>query len=138
MKPILLSLFFSLPLLAKELPPSAACVTAAENFLTSLDAEQKAKASLPFSSDERENFRYTPRDRAGLPLKEMTEPQKAAAMKLVDSALSDKGKLKATQIMSLESLLAEMEKNPVYRDSGRYFVAIFGTPGDVKGWGWRI
>lgn len=138
MKKLLLSLVFSLPLLAKDLPPSATSVTAAENFLASLDPAQKAKAALPFSSDERENFRYTPRDRAGLPLKEMSAPQREAAMKLVDSALSEKGKLKATQIMSLESVLAEMEKNPVKRDSDRYFVAVFGTPGDPKGWGWRF
>lgn len=138
MKKLLISLFFSLPLLAKELPALVTSTTAAEQFLSTLDAGQKAKAALPFTSDERENFRYTPRDRAGLPLKEMNDAQRQAAMKLADSALSEKGQLKATQIMSLESVLAEIEKNPDKRDSGRYFVAIFGTPGDPKGWGWRF
>ena len=136
MKKLLISLFFTLPLMAVELP--APCKAAAENFLASLDAAQKTKAALPFTSEERENFRYTPRDRAGLPFKEMTDAQREAAMKLIDSALSEKGSLKATQIMSLEGILAEMENNPVRRDSGRYFVAIFGTPGDPKGWGWRL
>ncbi len=138
MKKLLISLFFSLPLLAKELPSTAPSVAAAEKFLATLDPAQKAKAALPFTSDERENFRYTPRERAGLPLKEMTAAQRAAAMTLVDSALSEKGKLKATQIMSLESVLAEIEKDPVKRDSDKYFVAVFGTPGDPKGWGWRF
>lgn len=136
MKKLLLSLFFTLPLLAKEAPVT--CAAAAGGFLATLDDAQKAKAALPFTSDERENFRYTPRDRAGLPLKEMTAAQRAAAMKLVDSALSEKGMLKATQIMTLEGILAEIENNPAKRDADRYFIAIFGTPGDPKGWGWRI
>ncbi len=138
MKNLLLSLLFSMTLLAKEIPAAAPCATAAENFLATLDPGQKAKAALPFTSDERENFRYTPRDRAGLPLKEMTDAQREAAMKLIDSALSEKGKLKAAQIMSLEGILAELENDPVKRDSGRYFIAVFGTPGDSKGWGWRF
>ncbi|MBC8126574.1 MAG: DUF3500 domain-containing protein [Gloeobacteraceae cyanobacterium ES-bin-144] len=138
MKILLLSLLFASPLLADESSPAAACTSAANAFLTSLDAAQKPKAALPFASDERENFRYTPRDRAGLPLKEMNDAQRDAAMKLLASALSEKGQLKATQIISLESILAEIEKDPLKRDSDRYFVAIFGTPGDPKGWGWRF
>ena len=138
MKNLLLSLFFSLPILAGELDPAAVSKVAADKFLASLDPAQKTKAALPFTSDERENFRYTPRDRAGLPLKEMTDAQREAAMALIDSALSEKGKLKATQIMSLEGVLAEMENNPVKRDPAKYFVAVFGTPGDPKGWGWRF
>ncbi len=134
MKTLLACLFSTLSLVAKD-----ESTTAAEQFLSSLDAPQRAKASLPLAATDRENFRYTPQeDRAGLPLKEMTEPQREAAMKLLESALSEKGKLKVTQIMSLESLLAEIEKRPAYRDPNKYFVSIFGTPGDPKGWGWRF
>jgi Protein of unknown function (DUF3500) len=138
MNRLLILLGFTFPLAAKELPPTVTSTAAADQFINTLDAGQKAKAALPFTSDERENFRYTPRDRAGLPLKEMTDAQRQAAMKLVHSALSEKGQLKIGQIMSLESVLAEIEKDPVKRDSGRYFVAVFGTPGDPKGWGWRF
>lgn len=136
MKKLLIPLFFSLPLHAAE--PGAGTAAAAEKFLSSLKDDQKTKAALPFSSDDRENFRFTPRDRQGLPLKEMTDDQKKAAMALLDSALSEKGKLKVTQIMTLESILADIEKNPTYRDDGKYYVSIFGTPGDAKGWGWRF
>ena len=31
-----------------------------------------------------------------------------------------------------------MENDATNRDSDRYFVSIFGTPGDPKGWGWRF
>jgi len=138
MKYLLLGLIFTLPLLAGESDPAAASKRAAEKFLASLDADQKTKAAHPFTSNERENFRYTPRERAGLPLKDMTDPQREAAMALLNSALSEKGKLKATQIMSLEGILAEIENNPLRRDPAKYYVAIFGTPGDPKGWAWRF
>jgi hypothetical protein len=137
MKTLLFCAFFTLPLAAVELP-HAAISAAADEFLATLDAAQKAKAALPFSGDERENFRFTPRDRAGLPLKEMTDTQREAAMKLLASTLSEKGKLKVTQIMSLEGVLAEIENNPTRRDAGKYHVTLFGTPGDPKGWGWRF
>ncbi len=127
-----------MPAFAGDLPPAAAATAAAEKFLGTLDEGQKAKAKIPFASDERGNFHYTPRDRAGLPLKEMKDDQRAAAMALLDSALSEKGKLKATQIMTLEGVLAELENNPTFRDAGKYTVSIFGTPGDDAGWAWRF
>ena len=137
MKTLLLCLFSTLPLVAKDLAP-APLAAAAEEFLATLDAGQLSKAALPFASDERENFHYTPRDRAGLPFKEMSGSQREAAIKLLEATLSEKGKLKVTQIMSLESVLAEIEKDPIKRDPAKYFVSIFGTPGDPKGWGWRF
>jgi hypothetical protein len=76
--------------------------SAAEAFLGSLDAAQRKRAACSFAAAERENFRFTPQVRSGLPLKEMNPAQRAAAMKLLDAALSDQGKLKATQIMTLE------------------------------------
>ncbi len=137
-KNLIASAFCILPLCAEELPALKATAAAAEKFLTSLNAAQKTKASFPFANDERENFRYTPRERAGVPLKEMNEAQRQTAMDLLSSALSEKGKLKAEQIIKLESILAEIEQKPDYRDAGKYFVSIFGTPGDAKGWGWRF
>ena len=138
MKKLLIFLFSALPLCAKEFPSPALTTTAATDFLATLDPAQKTKVNLPFGGDERENFHFTPRDRAGLPLKEMTDAQRAAAMKLLDSAVSEKAKLKITQIMTLEGVLAEIEKDPIKRDPGKYGVIIFGTPGDPKGWGWRF
>src|SRR6478609_7867601 len=137
MKTLLILAFFTLSLAAGE-PLAPAMTPAAEKFLATLDPAQKSRAALPFAGDERENFHYIPRQRAGLPLKEMTAPQREAAMALLDSALSETGKLKATQIMTLEGILAEIEKNPTYRDPGKYCLTIFGTPGDSKGWGWRF
>jgi hypothetical protein len=135
---ILLIILLSILSAAGEGLPVMGVAAAAEHFLSTLAPAQREKAALSLASTERENFRYTPRDRAGLPLKEMTSPQRVAAMALLTSALSEKGKLKASQIISLESILATLENDGVKRDPDRYFLAIFGTPGDPKGWSWRL
>jgi hypothetical protein len=136
MKTFVTAFLFALPLalFAEETPMA----TAAGKFLASLDADQKTKAELPFQGDERENFHFTPRVRAGLPLKAMTAPQREAAMTLLDAGMSEKGKLKIGHIMSLEGVLAELENNPKMRDPDNYYVAIFGKPGDPAGWAWRF
>jgi hypothetical protein len=138
MKPLLLSLLLSLPLVAKDAPAVAAMASAATDFLASLDDAKRGKAAFPFESDQRENFRFTPQVRTGLPLKEMDEAQRAAAMKLLDAALSESGKLKTMQIITLEGVLLELEKRPEVRDPGKYYVSVFGKPGDAKGWGWKF
>ena len=114
--------------------------TAANNFLAALTPEEKAKAVFDFANPERSNWHFIPRERQGLQIKEMTQEQRLLAHALLATGLSHRGYSKAVSIMSLESVLAEIEKGkegtPV-RDPERYFVSIFGTPG--KGaWGWRV
>jgi len=138
MKSPLLALLLALPLAAEDLPSIAAMKSAADAFLGSLDDAKRGKAAFAFDSDQRENFRFTPQTRTGLPLEEMDDAQKAAAMKLLEAALSEKGKLKAMQVITLERVLREIEKKPDYRNPGKYYVSIFGKPGDAKGWGWKF
>jgi len=123
--------------MAEDLPSIAAMKSAADAFLGSLDDAKRGQATFPFDGDARENFKFTPQTRTGLPLKDMNEAQRAAAMKLLDAVLSEKGKLKAMQIITLEGVLREMEKKPDYRDPEKYYISIFGKPGDEKGWGWK-
>jgi Protein of unknown function (DUF3500) len=49
--------------------PATTMAAAAQTFLGALDAAQRAKAQLPFDSEERFNWFYIPKDRVGLPLK---------------------------------------------------------------------
>jgi len=114
---------------------------AAGAFLDSLTPDQKAKAVFTFKTedkDQRLDWHYIPRARKGLPIKEMTEPQRALARKLLWSGLSDNGYKTAEAIQQLELVLKELEagKGPV-RDPENYFVSIFGAPGDKEPWGWR-
>jgi hypothetical protein len=112
---------------------------AARNFLAALTPEQKTRATYDFKDDQRFDWHFIPRERKGLPFKEMTPAQQRLAHALLASGLSQRGYAKATTIMSLEDILREMEqgKGPA-RDPERYFVTIFGQP-DAKGtWGWRV
>ena len=47
----------------------------AKVFLAALTPEQKAKATFDFAGEERENWHFIPRERKGLPMKEMTPQQ---------------------------------------------------------------
>lgn len=116
-----------------------AMAKAAQGFLSTLSPEQKAKATYRFSDDQRLDWHFVPLDRKGLPLKEMNDTQRKAAMNLLNSALSQSGYKKATTIISLEPILAEIEgpNRRFPRDPQLYYVTIFGEPG--KGdWGFRF
>src|SRR5881296_1100184 len=112
---------------------------AANHFLATLTAEQAAKASYPLEDKERFNWHFIPRERKGLPFKEMAPEQKHLAHALLSTALSHRGYLKASTIMSLEQVLRDLEqgKGPA-RDPELYFVTVFGKPDSKGTWGWRL
>jgi hypothetical protein len=122
-------------------PFESEMVTAAQSFLATLSAEQKQKASFSFEDAERKNWHFIPRPRLGLPLKEMSQEQRLVAHALLSTGLSSRGATQAYTVMSLEGLLAEIERGqsgkPV-RDPELYFFSIFGTPSAEKPWGWRV
>lgn len=114
---------------------------AASNFLAGLDATGQQKALIDFADTvERENWHYIPRDRAGLPLKEMDEKQQQLAHALVATGVSAQGYEKLSTIMSLEPILAELEGGGrrFPRDPELYYVSVFGEPGTGAPWGWRF
>jgi hypothetical protein len=113
--------------------------TAATRVIKALDQDQIARATFPFDSPERLNWHFIPRERKGLPIKDMTPAQRALAFGLLHTGLGASGFLKATTIMSLEQILKDLEKGsgPV-RDPERYFFTVFGKPSDRGKWGWRV
>jgi hypothetical protein len=112
---------------------------AADRFLDSLTNDQAGKAVFDFDSPERLNWHFIPRERKGIPIKELTPEQRALAFGLIATGSGGGGYVKATTIMSLEQVLQEIEKGsgPV-RDPERYFLTIFGSPSDRGKWGWRV
>jgi hypothetical protein len=113
---------------------------AAQRLLAALPAELKAKAQFAWGDEERFNFHFIPRDRKGVPLKELNAAQRHLAYGLLNAGLSQRGYLKATAVMSLEQVLQDMEgpNRRFPRDPELYFVSVFGTP-DARGtWGWRV
>lgn len=119
------------------MPTSEAMVRATNQFLGSLTAEQRAKASFDFADAERLNWHFVPRERRGLPLKEMTEAQRGHARALLEAGLGQRGLLKAETIMELEIVLRELGGDPNVRDPELYYFSIFGTPSAERPWGWR-
>lgn len=131
------------PEASSERPASASRLVAATSaaagaWLDGLDPAQRRLALWPFGAAERGNWHYAPRRRQGLALRNMTEPQKAAAYRLLASVLSPSGAAKARAIMALETVLAELEGGRFdFRDPLNYSFTLFGIPGEHP-WGWRI
>ena len=114
-------------------------VTTASAFLGSLSAEQRRHAQLGFQDQERANWHFVPRARKGLAFKQMSLEQRRLARALLASGLSRSGYDKALDIISLETILGELENGAgPTRDPELYYVTIFGGPEGNEPWGWRV
>lgn len=125
--------------------PGQRMVGAAEAFLGGLDAGQAKQVAFAFDDDERFRWFFTPQQKAGkstrkgLPLADMSEKQQTLARALLRAGTSEAGYKKATTVISLESILAELEKGgSIVRDPAWYFFSVFGTPSKTGRWGWRV
>lgn len=118
----------------------------AKVLISALTPEQKARACFQFADSERENWHFIPRERKGLPLKDMTPQQELLAHALLNTGLGFRGAAKAVTIMSLEEVLYHIEGADeakraavrVRRDPENYFVSVFGEPSGKGTWGWRV
>lgn len=112
-------------------------------FLATLTPEQKAKATFAFDDAERLNWHFIPRERKGLPLRELEGKAKKAALHFIHSALTEAGYVQTLDVMSLEEVLfllesGDLEERRERRDPGKYYISIFGTPAAKGTWGWRL
>lgn len=140
-------------------PSAAAMATAATKFLESLMPEQRRQAMFTFDGDERTHWNFIPTEafpRNGLTIMQMNQSQRKLAHELLQTGLSQRGYMTATQIMELENVLAAIEaaqraaaaqqpranalaaQRGLVRDPERYFFSIFGTPSTQNTWGWRV
>ncbi len=142
------ALLASSPLIAHETGGenvAAVMAKSANLFLSSLSEEQRNRATFKAGDEHREKWYFIPDKfikpggtRKGLKIKEMTPQQRLLTHALLSTAMSNKGYRQATTIMTLESILHELEnKNPI-RDSELYYVSIFGKPGPKNTWAWRF
>lgn len=116
---------------------------AAGHWLGMLEPAQRRRATFPFGSDDRFAWDYRPGDRLGLPLGDMSVAQEAAAMAILDAGMSQRGAREVRAVIALEPILGELERhagrgNWIRRDPGRYWFAIFGDPGAMAPWSWRV
>ncbi len=118
---------------------AAAMTDSAKAFLASLTPEQRAQATFAMDADERLNWHFIPKERKGVPFRDMTSAQKQLAHALLAAGLSQRGYIKASTIMSLDEVLKVMEsgRGP-RRDPEGYFFSVFGEPSESGTWGYRI
>jgi hypothetical protein len=124
---------------------------AAIAFLRALDGPRRSAVSFAFEDQERFRWNYRPDGlvwegdtiwHEGLRLVNMTVDQQRAALALLDSGLSARGRERARAIMALETQLRESERvgrwfPHAVRDPELYAFAIFGEPGASEPWAWR-
>lgn len=122
---------------------------AARGWLDRLDAAQRtiAVAAVPVDGAadiERRRWFYTPTDHGGLTFHQQQPGQQQAAMRLLASGLSEPGYVTVATVIGLENVLNKDEgfgagaRPERYRDPGRYYLRVFGVPGDSGAWGWRF
>ena len=91
-------------------------VSAANQFLSTLDAQQRHAVLFSFDDEEQRkrwsNFPVAVVPRAGVSLKEMSSAQRSAAMSLVASALSPRGLEKVLQIMEGDEVNKNTDQGP--------------------------
>ncbi|MCE9560908.1 MAG: DUF3500 domain-containing protein [Planctomycetes bacterium] len=146
---ITVAVFAAVALVGEDKPKTSAgkMQVAAGKFLASLTPELKTKAAYGFDDPQRLKWFFTPQQdkekkftRKGARLEEMTAEQKTNALELLKAGLSAKGYETATTIIGLEQLLFDLEgpKGAMTRNSGWYFVSVFGEPSATGKWGWRF
>ena len=115
---------------------------AAKAFVSSLNAEQKAKATFEYMDGERVFWYYPPMNRHGLALRDMEPAQRELAMAVLASGLTDESYEQAKLIIEHEDVLGPLEKEngikTFVRDTTLYYFTIFGEPGGEGAWGWRV
>src|SRR5882672_1800250 len=113
-------------------------VSAANTFLSTLDQKQRQTMLFAFD-DEKQRARWSNLptsfvSRGGLNLKEMTSPQRSAALALLSSALSKRGFEKVQQIMEADEVLKRNERNNPMFGEDLYYISILGTPSLKDPW----
>jgi hypothetical protein len=108
-------------------------------FLAALPPAARHRAVFAFDDRERLDWHYVPRRREGLPFRDMPAGARAAAHELMKASLSASGYTKAVNVMRLEEVLRQLETfGALSRDPENYSVSVFGAPGPMARWGWRL
>lgn len=128
-------------------PAGQAMIAAANTFRKSLMPEQLKQCTFAFNDEERLNWHFIPRERKGLPLRDLEGAPLKTALAFIHSGLTEAGYDQTLRVMGLEEVLrliegaaegAVREQVRERRDPGKYYLSIFGEPSDKGQWGWRL
>lgn len=118
--------------------------THARALLAATPGSQRARMVAAFTSPQRVNWHYVPRNRFGLPRGEMNADQRAHLDALLRSVLTETGFKLVYDIVRMEEVMyanvgaRSRRRNPAWRNPGLYHVALFGTPASKARWGFRM
>jgi Protein of unknown function (DUF3500) len=118
---------------------------AAARLVDALSADARGAALYRFEDEEREDIRFAPFLLEGARHGALPAPAASLAEELLAVSLSPRGLEKARQIRRNEQIVAKREAESWlpgflierFRDPGRYFLALFGTPATGAPWGFR-
>jgi hypothetical protein len=112
---------------------------AAEAFLGSLNAEQRAKTLFAVDTDQWRKWSniHPTLMRHGTPLFEMSDAQRDCAFALLRESLSKHGFEEALNIMHLNETVQEMTGRLSEYGEDLYWLSIMGTPLATEPWGWQ-
>jgi len=113
---------------------------AALQFREALEADQRQQAQFDVTSDAwRRWWNIHPYLlRHGVQLEDLTDDQRAAALRLVEQTLSASGFRTARDIMRLNHTIGEITGSWTEYGEWVYFVSLFGEPSEDEPWGWQI
>ena len=149
---ICIVLVFPLAVSSQQGTVTPRVVEAANAFLATLSAPEKARCTFGFTSSQRTGWSNLPSgvfQRNGLRFGDLTQPQRDAALHLVATALSRDGYKKVTDIMNGDEVLKKTGGGQTGgRQGGRgpgggggvrfgldeYYIALLGTPSTTAHW----
>lgn len=126
----------------KALARATKAVAAAKTFLDSLDAKERAKATLDFGSAKKSGWSNLPVSivpRNGVRMGDLSKAQKDAALGLLAATLSKQGYQKLIDIVDADETLVTGKggkggKGKVVLGKDEFYLAIFGTPSVTDPW----
>jgi hypothetical protein len=115
---------------------TARIVKAAQAVAASLDDAGRAKLQFAFDSAQKTNWSNLPTgiyERHGLRMGDLTPPQKAAVMTLLETALSPDGYRKVIEIVRGDETLRKGVGRLTFGEA-EYYLAFVGTPSTTTPW----
>lgn len=120
---------------------AGAMMQAANAFLASLTAVQRAQASMRFDDPERFVWQESPGVRSGVVLRDLNDAQRTLAMDLLRTGVGERGYQKIQMSLLREPVLSAMQQTPqgqALRAPDLFYVTIFGTPSATTAWAWTF
>jgi hypothetical protein len=115
----------------------AVTLAATEAFLGTLDATQKTTVQAERTSSNLSQWSNLPDQlfkRAGLRMDSLSADQQAAAMKVLQAALSPEGYTQVTQISTADGVLAATAGMNLDFGADHYWIRVLGTPAATGAW----